>query len=496
MQDHERYWSPPGGVSTARSSRRSAIGRSRGRRTPAGTHAPGWRERAPATRSAGRPSIAAEGAARVTPDRVAAITCARPRAETRPTRRRSKSVRPSIGEPAQRRGGPRVAAVLTCAAVVVLLEVLASGFGERRGAPFAPSVGSVPGYGTSSTRATVPPGPDGAPRGEVVLAFAGDMHFERHLAGLLDEPRGALGPIAETLSAADLTMVNLESAITTRGEPEAKELEAPSQALPLPHLPGRAGRPRRGGIDWSRWRTTTVPTSGRSASRTLSAAIRTSPIPVIGIGRDQDAAFAPYRVSIRGTDLAFLAADGSMREGASDVWAAGPDNPGVAAAHSSAPAPFSRAVRAASGPTTSWSSTCTGGRSCRAARPAQQRATARRWPRRAPTSSSAPTRTSRSGPDGWATPTSTTASGTSSGTTTDDPESGVLQVRIEDGAVVDDAWIPAEIQPDGRPVPLDRRGRGRRRGATGAGSATAPGLLRRPAAVTHGLDRCRASSSF
>src|SRR5204862_8357485 len=77
-------------------------------------------------------------------------------------------------------------------------------------------------------------------------------------------------------------------------------------------------------------------------------AIRTSPIPVIGIGRDRRAAFAPYRVSIRGTDFAFFGADASMREGASSVWEAGPTTPGIAAAHSARPRALIAAVRAAS----------------------------------------------------------------------------------------------------------------------------------------------------
>jgi hypothetical protein len=49
------------------------------------------------------------------------------------------------------------------------------------------------------------------------------MHFELHLAELLEHPRGALGPITRTLSDADLTKVNLESTITGRGTPEAYE---------------------------------------------------------------------------------------------------------------------------------------------------------------------------------------------------------------------------------------------------------------------------------
>ena len=71
----------------------------------------------------------------------------------------------------------------------------------------------------------VPPGPHGT----VTLAFAGDLHFEEHLAARLDHPAHALGPIERALAGADLTMVNLESAITTRGTPEAKEIEVPSQ---------------------------------------------------------------------------------------------------------------------------------------------------------------------------------------------------------------------------------------------------------------------------
>ncbi len=70
------------------------------------------------------------------------------------------------------------------------------------------------------------------------------------------------------------------------------------------------------------------------------------------------------------------------------------------------------------------------------------------------------------------------------------PESGVLQVRIEDGAVVDDAWVPAEIQPDGRPVPLTGADRAaaeadwrRLRGCTGL--AEAPALAGPPGLLTH-----------
>ncbi|HEY3199400.1 MAG TPA: CapA family protein, partial [Actinomycetes bacterium] len=50
----------------------------------------------------------------------------------------------------------------------------------------------------------------------VTMAFAGDVHFEEEIAPYLDDPAG-LAPVARMLSAADLAVVNLETAITTRG---------------------------------------------------------------------------------------------------------------------------------------------------------------------------------------------------------------------------------------------------------------------------------------
>ena len=61
----------------------------------------------------------------------------------------------------------------------------------------------------------------------ITLAFAGDSHFELHLTDLFENPAAGLGPIDRVLSDADVTVLNLESAIATRGVPEAKELETP-----------------------------------------------------------------------------------------------------------------------------------------------------------------------------------------------------------------------------------------------------------------------------
>ena len=345
---------------------------------------------------------------------------------------------------------PRVVVLLSCALVVALLEVLVSGCTERRTSG-APTLGPAPGiaYGPNPDST-----PDDAPKGEVVLAFAGDVHFEAHLARLLDEPRGALGPIAETLSAADVTMVNLESAITSRGEPEAKELEAPSRRYHFRTSPAALDVLAAAGIDLVTMANNHGADFGPVGLEDTLRAIDDSPIPVIGIGSDQDSAFAPHRVSIRGTDVAFLAADGSMREGASDVWAAGPDNPGVAAAHSERPRALLRAVRSASETDDVVVVYLHWGAELESCPTPQQQGTARAL---AEAGADIVVGTHAHVPlgSGWLGDTYVNY-GLGNFLWYHDrrPESGVLQVRIEDGAVVDGSWAPAEIQPDGRPVPI------------------------------------------
>jgi Bacterial capsule synthesis protein PGA_cap len=117
------------------------------------------------------------------------------------------------------------------AGVAVVVSLLASGGiaacngGSGDGSGRAGS--KQPAAATTSTTAaptttTVPTGPR-APRGSgqpVTFASAGDTHFDGQLGTQLQaDPNGVLAPVTPVLSGADLAMVNLESAITERGEP-------------------------------------------------------------------------------------------------------------------------------------------------------------------------------------------------------------------------------------------------------------------------------------
>ncbi|MGQ0465472.1 MAG: CapA family protein [Sporichthyaceae bacterium] len=158
----------------------------------------------------------------------------------------------------------------------------------------------------------------------VVLAFAGDVHFEAELAPRLKTPRTALKPVAPILRGADVAMVNLESAITSRGRPEPKKFTFRTSPKALDALAAA------GVVVVSMANNHAVDYGAQGLTDTL-AAQRTSPIPVVGIGSDAAAAFAPANFEVRGTSIAVLGAT-QVPDRTAATWAAGEAKPGVASA--------------------------------------------------------------------------------------------------------------------------------------------------------------------
>ncbi|MGH3346911.1 MAG: CapA family protein, partial [Nocardioides sp.] len=164
----------------------------------------------------------------------------------------------------------------------------------------------------------------------ITLAFAGDTHFEFHLTDLFENPDAGLGPIDRVLSDADVTVLNLETAITTRGTPEPKELEVPDNRYHFRTSPEALDVLAAAGVDAVTMANNHGADYGPVGMRDTLRAREDGPIAVIGVGRNQRDAFAPYRVTVRGTEIAVVAADASPREGASTLWGATADDPGVA----------------------------------------------------------------------------------------------------------------------------------------------------------------------
>jgi hypothetical protein len=304
----------------------------------------------------------------------------------------------------------------------------------------------------AETRGASSPTQDRRP---VTLAFAGDAHFDFHLTRLFRDPGAGLGPIDEVLSDADVTVVNLESAITTRGEQEPKELEVPDNRYYFRTSPAALDVLAAAGVDAVTMANNHAADYGIQGMRDTLRAKRESPISVIGVGRNRREAFAPYRVTVRGTEIAVVAADASRREGASTLWGATPDDPGVAAAREPRPRVLLEQVRRLASTVDVVVVFLHWGREYDVCASPEQQVTARALSR-AGADVIVGSHTHRLLGSGWQPDGSYVNYGLGNFVWYHDlaPETGVLKLRLEDGEVVSDEWVPALIQPDGRPVPL------------------------------------------
>lgn len=159
--------------------------------------------------------------------------------------------------------------------------------------------------------------------GPLILAFAGDVHFTGRTAPLLDRPATAFGPIASVLSSADLSMVNLETAITERGTEEPKQFHfrAPITAFDAV---------RAAGVDVVTMANNHVLDYGQvGLADTVDNAHRAG-FPFVGIGHNAAEAFAPFYTTMNGVKIAILAF--SQVHELEFTWAANDDRPGVAMA--------------------------------------------------------------------------------------------------------------------------------------------------------------------
>jgi poly-gamma-glutamate synthesis protein (capsule biosynthesis protein) len=186
-----------------------------------------------------------------------------------------------------------------------------------------------------------PPGPRG-PRGSgqtVTFAFAGDVHFVDQwdtegganytgvpvLAQQVKaNPTGLLSPIAPVLSQADLTMVNLETAITERGTPVAGKnfhfRSPPESFIAL----------KAAGVDVINMANNHALDYGPIGMDDTFDAIATSRMPVVGIGHNAAEAYRPYRAVIRGQRIAIFGALDWLEPALISRWSATDTQPGLA----------------------------------------------------------------------------------------------------------------------------------------------------------------------
>jgi poly-gamma-glutamate capsule biosynthesis protein CapA/YwtB (metallophosphatase superfamily) len=230
---------------------------------------------------------------------------------------------------------------------LISLAVLALvGAAACAGSAAAPEAGQTATTAPATSPATTKPTPTSTATAEpepspITISFAGDVHFEAQLRPRLSDPSIALAPIATQLSAADLTVVNLETSIGASGTPAPKRytFQAPPEALDALAAAGVdvATMANNHAMDF-------VP---EGLSDTLAAIAADPPLRVVGVGSNAAQAFAPAVVDVRGTTVAVIGAHSADDPTAdpTEHWAAGDDTPGVAVALD--PARLAAAVRAA-----------------------------------------------------------------------------------------------------------------------------------------------------
>jgi poly-gamma-glutamate capsule biosynthesis protein CapA/YwtB (metallophosphatase superfamily) len=160
----------------------------------------------------------------------------------------------------------------------------------------------------------------------ITLAFAGDVNFEGVVRPRLANPATALGPIAATLRHADLAMVNLETAITTGGTPApGKEFTFRAPATAFTAL-------KAAGVDVTSMANNHGMDYMEPGLRDTLAAVRRTRFPTVGIGRNADAAYRPYRVTVKGNRLAIIGATQVLDDQLITAWTATDTKAGLASA--------------------------------------------------------------------------------------------------------------------------------------------------------------------
>lgn len=229
-----------------------------------------------------------------------------------------------------RGGAARVAlAAAVCAALTGCAGSVPDPPSPRSGTPSTaarPSGAAIPRTTSSprqSTAATAPsPRPESAPD-TLTLAFAGDVHFQREARPLLDDPTHALESLRPTLGAADLSMVNLETAITTRGTPipgKPYTFRAPETAIDALVSAGVdvVGMANNHAVDF-----------GDVGLEDTLAARAHSPVPIVGVGRNIADAFGQRIVTVKGVRIAVIAST-QLPEQTAQLHAATATRAGVA----------------------------------------------------------------------------------------------------------------------------------------------------------------------
>ena len=191
----------------------------------------------------------------------------------------------------------------------------------------ADAAGGSAGSGTSGPGPSQPPATTAPAPTPVTLAFAGDIHFAGSSGErLAADPNTAIGDMSAVLSRADLAVANLETAVTNGGVP------APGKEFVFRSPPTAFTALRAAGIDAVNVANNHGMDYGVEGLQDTLRYADEAAFPVIGIGLDEAAAYAPYVATVEGQRIGVIGATQVLDDELAAAWTAGPGKPGLASA--------------------------------------------------------------------------------------------------------------------------------------------------------------------
>lgn len=133
----------------------------------------------------------------------------------------------------------------------------------------------------------------------VRIAFGGDIHGEEPLRSLIGNGVDLLEGVRPALAAADIVMVNLETAVTDRGEPVPREFSFNAPLGILENL-------KRGGVHVVNLANNHTGDYGTAGLVDTIERAHAAGLITVGAGRNAAEAYEPQVISVRGVTIGFM----------------------------------------------------------------------------------------------------------------------------------------------------------------------------------------------
>ncbi len=193
--------------------------------------------------------------------------------------------------------------------------------------PAAPSSTAVQRTTTTGAPQTTIPPPGSTGSGQAVtIAFGGDVHYDGSLLDTLrTAPSTMLAGVKPVIAGADLTVVNLETAIAVGGERATKDFTFKAPPAAFDAL-------KSNGVDVVAMANNHSLDYGPTGLAQTLAAAKARSVPLIGIGENETAAYKPFVATVKGQRIAIVNATQIIDSDLIGSWTATADHPGVASA--------------------------------------------------------------------------------------------------------------------------------------------------------------------